>query len=302
MRLERKGFSEIGRVLGRDRSTIYREWRRNQHFNGHHHYYTLSKAIEKANGRRLTSHRNYRFTKRDWKLVWGYLEKDLSPEQISATLKKEGLLSISHETIYRHIWKDKFRGGSLYRHLRQSPKRRRKRYGTKESRGRLAGKRMITERPAFIERRDEIGHWEGDTVVGKGSKDCIVTLVERKTGFVVIGKLKARTSEQLNRRLIDLIQRQNGKVKTITVDNGTEFHGYKQIEKKTGIKFYFANPHSSWQRGLNENTNGLIRQYLPKGMSMKFVSQRDCNRISRKLNARPRRRLKFQTPEHLYAA
>ena len=211
-------------------------------------------------------------------------------------LRREGRLSISHETIYRHVWRDKRQGGLLYTHLRGARKRRRKRYGAYDSRGRLAGKRMISERPAEVEARQQLGHWEADTVAGSCTKDCVLTLIERKTGFVLVGKLSDRTARGLSRRATGLIGRHAGKVETVTADNGTEFHDYPRVERLTGAAFYFARPYHSWERGSNENANGLIRQYLPKGESMAGLSQHQCNAIARKLNTRPRKRLGFRTP------
>jgi IS30 family transposase len=196
----------------------------------------------------------------------------------------------------RHVWRDKAQGGLLYTHLRGARKRRRKRYGSYDSRGKLAGKRLISERPAEVQTRRQLGHWEIDTVMGAGSKDCIVSLVERKTGLLLIGKLKDRTTESLNRRVIGIIERHKGAFETITSDNGTEFHNYQRIEERTKALFYFARPYHSWERGSNENANGLIRQYLPKGASMAALSQQRCNAIARKLNTRPRKRLGFRTP------
>jgi len=227
------------------------------------------------------------------------LMKDWSPEQIAGWLKLEGRLQICHETIYRHVWADKRRGGSLHLYLRGAQKQRRKRYRSYDSRGRLAGKRLIQERPAAADNRSRIGHWEADTLLGDG-KPCVVTLVERKTGYVEIGKLNARTAEELTRRTIQLIQRQPRPVRTVTADNGTEFHSYTDIERATDARFYFATPHHAWERGTNENTNGLIRQYLPKGKSMASISQAYCNTIARLLNRRPRKRLGYLTPEECY--
>ena len=232
----------------------------------------------------------------------GLLRQDWSPEQISGWLEKEGALSISHETIYRYVWADRAGGGSLHRHLRCAGKKRRKRYGRYDSRGRLASKRAIAERPAWVERRQVVGHWEIDTVMGVGNTHCVVTLVERATGVTLIGKLRARTAQELNQRTIALIRRYPGRFRTITADNGTEFHSYREIERATGVKFYFATPHHAWERGTNENTNGLVRQYLPKRTSMARVSQRDCNRIARKLNTRPRKRYSYDTPEERFHA
>ena len=295
--LRKQGFSQaqIARSLRRHPSTISREVRRNSR-DGTGRVYRPGIADEYACWRRSRSRRNQRFVADDWALVLTRLKQQWSPEQISGRLKIDGSLRISHETIYRHIWHDKRRGGTRYKLLRQAGKKRRKRYGAYDSRGRLAGKRHISERPAAVEDRTHLGHWEIDTVVGPG-RPCIVTLVERVTGYVMIGKLRAHTVAELNRAAIHLIASAPLPVLTITADNGTEFHGYKDLEAATGSLFYFATPHHSWERGTSENTNGLIRQYLPKRTSMARVSQADCDRIAGKLNSRPRKRLDFRSPE-----
>ena len=293
--LRRQGLNqaEIARSLGRHRSTVCREVRRNSSRSDGR--YRATTAQERTNGRRSRSRRNRRFSAADFELIDGLLCRQWSPEQVAGHLARSGLLSISHETIYRHVWKDKKEGGALHTHLRGARKRRRKRYGAYDSRGRLAGKRMISERPPEVEARREVGHWEADTVMGTGSKDCVATLVERKTGLVLIGKLSDRTARALSRRLTRLI-RGTGRVETVTADNGTEFHDYMRVEGLTGAAFYFARPYHSWERGSNENANGLVRQYLPKGASMAGLSQHQCNAIARKLNTRPRKRLGFRTP------
>src|SRR5437899_7929060 len=281
--LRRQGFNqaEIARELGRHRSTVGRELKRNSaRFDG---CYRPSKAIERTAGRRARSRRNQRFSRADLQHVDSLLQRRFSPQQISGRLHLHRTLSISHETIYRHVWRDRVLGGSLYTYLRGARKKRRKRYGAYDSRGRLAGKRHISARPLAAELRSEIGHWEIDTVIGKGSHHCLVTLVDRKTGYVVIGKLRARTKEHTNQRTLRLMRRHPRRFKTITADNGTEFHDYAQIERATGIAFYFATPHHSWERGTNENTNGLIRQYVPKGTSMAKLSQQRCNTIAQAL-------------------
>lgn len=224
------------------------------------------------------------------------LRQEWSPEQISGHLKRKKEMKISHERIYQYVWADKKAGGRLHENLRGARKQRRKRYGRKDSRGKLAGKRPITERPASVERRQRKGHWEIDTVLGGRGKDCILTMVERKTGYLLIGKLKARTSQEAARAALDMINSHREKVKTITADNGSEFHGYAQIEEKSKVKFYFATPHHSWERGTNENTNGLIRQYLPKRQSMANLNQFQCDQIALKINLRPRKRLNFKNP------
>jgi transposase, IS30 family len=293
--LRRQGFSDaaMARALGRHRSTIGREFQRNSaRYDG---AYRPSIAQERTNGRPSRSRRNSQFSATEWQLVNTLLREKFSPEQISGWLRLLDIIDISHQTIYSHVKHDKKRGGKLWEHLRQ-PVRYRKRYATVERRGRLLGKPHISERPAAAETRTEIGHWEMDIVVGAGSNHCVVTLVERVTGATMIGRLRCRKVADVNRRVIELIEAHPGLFITITVDNGPEFHGYKQIEAATGVKIYFANPYASWERGTNENTNGLIRQYIPKRTSMKKLTQKRCNAIAGALNNRPRKRHGFRTP------
>ena len=301
--LYRQGRSlrAIAGALGRHPSTVSRELRRNAtRYDGS---YRFRLAHHYANGRRSRSRRNSQFSAADWARVEAVLREDFSPEQVVGWFARYKILAISHETIYRHIWLDMKRGGTLHVHLRRANKPFRKRYGAYDSRGRLAGKRHISTRPAGAEHRSRVGHWEVDTVLGNSQGGaCIVTLVERKTGYVVIGKLERRAAAELNARLEALIHREARPVRTITADNGTEFHSYKALEQRVTAKFYFATPHHSWERGSNENMNGLIRQYLPKGVSMEHLTQADCDRIADKLNRRPRKRYHWHTPEELYAA
>lgn len=298
LKLEGLNYSQIAARLGRHRSTICREINRNHcKFNPG---YTPEHAHTRAMTRKHACKRNQRFDDADYAQVETLLRQQWSPEQIAGTLARNRVLNISHETIYKYIWENCRHYGDLHTHLRGARKKRRKRYGRYDSRGKLADKRHISERPATVETRRFIGHWEIDTVMGAGDKHCIVTIVERKTGYLVVGKLPCRTTEQLNRRVIQLMMRHMDKFKSITADNGTEFHGYKEIEEATGVPFYFATPHHSWERGTNENTNGLIRQYLPKGQSMAYLTQNDCNAIARKLNTRPRKRLGYKTPEECF--
>lgn len=292
LRKQHLSNAEIARFMGRHRSTIGRELRRNCRKDGG---YRHAVAQEKTNGRRRRSRRNSHFGEAEWNLVEALLRDKFSPEQISGWLKLLELFEISHQTIYRRVKDDRKRDGTLWQHLRQ-PVRYRKRYGTREKRGRLPGKRHISERPAAAEGRTEIGHWEMDVVVGAADQHCIVTLVERVTGATLIGKLRRRKANAINNRVIELIQAHPELFKTITVDNGPEFHGYKEIERATGVTIYFATPYASWERGTNENTNGLIRQYIPKRTSMKRLTQKRCDAIAHALNNRPRKRHGFRTP------
>ena len=291
-------LAEIARLMGRHRSTISREIARNS--SRRDGIYRTRHAQDETNRRRWRSGRNQRFVTADWALVVRLLREGLSPEQISGRLHLEGRLAISYESIYRFIRSDKKRGGTLFRLLRQ-PAKWRKRHAGAEKRGRLPGKRHISERPAAVEGRQEIGHWEMDTIVSPADRHCVVTLVERVSGCVLLGKLRSRSVAATNRRVIQLIRSHRQIFKTITVDNGTEFHGYRDIERATGTTFYFATPYHSWERGTNENTIGLIRQYIPKRSSMRNLSQARCAEIALRLNNRPRKRHGFLSPIEVFA-
>ena len=300
--LRRQGCSAraIARDLGRAPSTISREVARNRRT--HDGGYRAFTACERTRARRRRARRGSQFGPEEWLLVEQLVELDWSPEQVAGWLRLHQLLAISYETIYLYVWRDKGAGGELWRHMRQAGKKRRKRYGAYDSRGRLAGKRHISERPAEVEARTVVGHWEIDTVKGDDqARHSVLTLVERKTGYLEVGKLARHNAAEATRRTTQLIGRHEGRVRTVTADNGSEFHSYAEIEAATGTRFYFATPHHSWERGTNENTNGLIRQYLPKRKSMAHVTQADCDAIAAKLNARPRKRLGYRTPEECYA-
>jgi IS30 family transposase len=297
--LKRQGLnqSEIARALGRHRSTICRELQRNTRKDGGYRAFT---AQEQTNGRRSRSRRNWHFTDEHLAIVRLCLRAYWSPEQISGRLRRLGILAISHETIYRYVWDDWSCGGSLHLFLRGARKLRRKRYRSYDSRGRLEGKRHISERPAGAQNRSRFGHLEADTVMGAPDHHCVLTLVDRKAGFTWIGKLDERTVRATNQRAVSLISKARRRVRSVTADNGTEFHGYKEIETRTGAHFYFATPHHSWERGTSENTNGLIRQFLPRGKSMAHLTQKDCDWIAQLLNNRPRKRHGFLTPAEVY--
>lgn len=284
---------EIAKRLKRSPSTISRELRKNGQIGTGRYYHYI--AEKRSQGRRRNPRCGPQFTPGQWAIVCYFLAKKWSPEQISRTLRKHDVLRMSHETIYQYIWRDKKCGGSLHKHLRQGCKRRRKRYRSNDSRGVLRGKRGLSERPKAANERLRKGHFEGDLVHGAKDRDCILTLVDRKTRLVIIHKLKDKAMKEVADAMVKLI-RQYG-ILTITLDNGTEFHDYERVERLTGVKFYFAAPYHSWERGTSENTNGLIRQYLPKRASMSGITQRACNNIAGELNSRPRKILGLNTPE-----
>jgi len=299
MRMQRKTMKQIAARLGRHRSTIYREVRRNKTPQDE---YVAQKAQSYAHARRRRCRRKPQYSRQEQDRVAQLLARRWSPRQISGWHRRRGRkLRISAQTIYRWIKSDRSRGGDLWRYTRIISKYGRKRYRSVDHRGVLPGKRHISERPGHVQRRRQVGHWEVDTVMGSDMRHCILTLLERATGYVVIKKLASRTKEEATTALLRVLIEHGDKIRTLTFDNGTEFHGYEELEKQFKVKCYFATPYRSWERGSNENANGLIRQYLPKGMCMANVTQKQCNWIARELNARPRERYDFRTPAELYA-
>ena len=296
LRRQRCGLSEMSRLMGRSRSTIWRELKRNMIKTPQGFGYCVSKAQEQRNGRLRRSRRGPQHSAEDYALVRRLLMQQWSPEEISGTLGRLNELQISHQTIYRFIRRDWRSGGVLWQELRRRYKRRKRHYGL-EKRGRLQGKPMIEARPECVEARQQLGHYEGDTVHGASwEKACVVTLVERATGLVLVGKSRDKTVKSVNKVLIRLLDESPLPVRTLTLDNGTEFHGYRAAEEATGVQIYFARPHQPWQRGSNENANRLLRQYWPKRASMEKLSQRRCDQIVHKLNTRPRKRYGYLSP------
>jgi IS30 family transposase len=286
--------AEIARRLGRHRSTIHRELARNRSARQRYEWYHADCL---ALGRRSHSRRNRRLTPAHWAIVGPYLAAGWSPEQIAGRWQVSGQRWISHEAIYQYLHRDRMAGGLLHRWLPQGRKTRRRRFGRK----RLGGPRgrAITERPAIVGRRRQLGHWEIDTVQGT-TRACLVTAVERATGYAVIGRLDACTTEALVTRLTPLLRGHPHRIRTITADNGSEMTGYRYLEGALPTRFYFTQPYSAWQRGSIEHLNGLIRRVYPKGTDFSPVTQQDCNRLARALNQRPRKRLGFRTPEECY--
>ena len=300
-RMMHQGYSHraIAKVLDRSVSTISREkWRNLTEHDGR---YRAEKAHQYAMARRRRTRKQDQYSQQEWETVASLVVRKWSPEQIAGRARSVRKACMSKETIYRYIRRERRAGGQTWRHLRIVSKFGRKRRGSPATRGRLVGKRHISERPHAVELRVRMGHWEGDTVMGSDMRHCVLTLVERVSGYVIIKKLTARTKEQAAAALKQAISEVKRKVRTITLDNGTEFHDYAKVEAQCAVKFYFATPYHSWERGTNENTNGLIRQYLPKGMCMRHVTQTDCDAIASELNNRPRHRLGFKTPSECFA-
>ena len=289
-------FSEITKHLGLHRSTIYREISRNRGLRGYRPHQADQKAIE----RKRNASKHIRFTTELQDRVTELLKDDFSPEQVSGHLSKHDNIQISHETIYQFIWLEKASGGTLYKHLRCSSKKKRKRYGGRDRRGQIPDRVSIEERPKIVEAKERIGDWEVDTVIGKNHHGVLVTAVERKTKFTRIRKVNKKSAQEVTDALVKMLLPFKEQIRTITVDNGKEFAQHKKIADALDTSIYFAHPYCSWERGLNENTNGLIRQYFPKKCSFKNIHEQQTIFAENRLNNRPRKSLQFNTPKFLF--
>ena len=283
--------NEIARMVGIHTSTVSRELRRNRGQRG----YRPKQAHRLALSRRNKAKKS--ISEDIWEQVEKLIGIEWSPEQISGRMTLQGERSISHEWIYQHILRDKEYGGKLYKHLRCQRKRR-KRYGAYERRGNLPNRVWIDERPAEANQRARIGDWEADTIIGRRHHQAILTLVDRKSRFVLMGKLTTRSAEEVERQMVHLLS--PWKSHTLTSDNGKEFACHTRVAQSLGIKFFFAHPFSSWQRGTNENTNGLIRQYFPKKTDFSPLSCDDLSFVTDRLNNRPKKCLDFRTPYEVF--
>jgi IS30 family transposase len=234
-----------------------------------------------------------------WVVVEKLLRQEWSPEQISGRLKQEQKIGISHEWIYQHVLADKRAGGDLYKHLR-CQKQRRKRYGTYNRRGKLLNCHSIEERPAIVAHRKRLGDWEVDTVFGKDHQQALVTLTERKSRFTLLGKASQRTAQAVQDQICWLLLPVQDKVHTLTSDHGKEFAYHEQIAQLLQLKYFFAHPYAAWERGTNENTNGLLRQYFPKKHDLQQVSPKEIDFAMSRLNFRPRKSLRFKTPFEVF--
>jgi IS30 family transposase len=272
---------------------VSRELRRNKGLRG----YRAKQAHKKALSRR--NHSRKRILPETWALIETKLRLEWSPEQVSGWLKRHYAIQVSHEWIYQYILADKQAGGNLFRHLR-CQKKRRKRYGSYDRRGKLPNRRSIEERPAIVEERQRHGDWEVDTIIGKRHRQAIVTLTERKSRFSLLAKVEQRTAEQVGEAVIGLLQPVADRLHTLTADNGKEFAEHERIACELHTDFFFAHPYAAWERGANENMNGLVRQYIPKTSDLSSVTDKDLRCIMNRLNHRPRKCLDFQSPYEVF--
>ena len=285
---------KISSIVGRHVSTISREISRNTGNRGYRYKQADAKAIER---RAQASRTPKKLTPTLIAIIEEkLLEEEWSPDQIAGRLKKEGTANISHEAIYQHIWKDKRTSGTLHKHLRHNGKKYNKRSSGKAGRGCIPNRVDIDERPPIVEDKARIGDWEGDTIIGANHRGAIVSYVDRCSKFTVLKMLENKTAELVTHATLDKLGQGTLPVLTITYDNGKEFSEHSKIASKLNTSCYFAKPYHSWERGLNEHTNGLVRQYLPKSTNFTKISDQTVQFIAAKLNNRPRKVLGYKTP------
>ncbi len=288
-----KSRSSIGKILNIPRYTIGRELDRNTGLSGYNH----NQAHKKAQDRRFKApHPNKKMTIPMIAIVEEKLSLQWSPVQISGWLKKHEEKHISHETIYKHVREDKKRGGGLHKEFRHRGKKYNKRSKGTAGRGCIPGRVDIDQRPAIVEEKIRLGDWELDTIVGTGQSGVIVSMVDRASKLTKLYKLDHRTAEEVGEALINRLSPIRAFVLTLTADNGKEFANHKKVSLELEAEFYFAKPYHSWERGLNEHTNGLVRQYFPKEKRFDEISPEDIERVEILLNNRPRKILNFETP------
>ena len=296
--LQKAGFkqNQIAAEVQVHKSTICRELKRNAGQRGYRPRQAQHLAVERQQERACRP----RISPDLWLEVESKLREQWSPQQISGRLAFEQGARVSHERIYQYIYADKRRGGTLHQHLR-CQKQRRKRYGSGRSRrGQIPLRRCISERPAIVDQRVRIGDWEGDTIVGKGHQQAIVSLTERFSRFTLLHKVERATAPAVSAAIIEKLRPLAALVFTLTTDNGKEFALHQQIAATLQAEYYFAHPYASWERGLNENTNGLVRQYCPKKSDFSRLDQEEVEAIAHRLNHRPRKILNYRTPFEVF--
>lgn len=295
--LKKRGDSQasIAKALGVHRSTICTELKRNSGQRG----YRYKQAHAKSGFRRL-SQPNKKIVPEVIAMLEEKLHLQWSPVQISGWLKKQGEKHVSHETIYKHVWMDKRQGGLLYKELRHNGKKYNKRGKGTSGRGCIPGRIDIDQRPAIVEEKTRLGDWELDTIIGAGHQGVIVSMVERTSKLTKLVKVSHKTSGEVGQALIERLEVIKAFVHTLTADNGKEFSGHKEVSIALQADFYFAKPYHSWERGLNEHTNGLVRQYFSKAKKFDDISAEDVERVEILLNNRPRKILCFETPHEAF--
>lgn len=297
-----KSNREIAKLLGCSHTTINKEIRRNKGERGYRQNQAHDRAVQRQSCARRIAHKLTEEIKAI--IITCLQEQQWSPVQISGRLLKTQGLHISHETIYQMVWKDKQQGGTLYTHLRHKAKKYNKRGAKKAGRGLIPGRVDIDERPPIVEEKIRFGDFELDTIVGANHQGAIVSAVDRATKLTKLILVSQATSEKVTQALQQALIpfKEKNMIHTFTADNGKEFAAHADITKSLGGEFYFAKPYHSWERGLNEHTNGLVRQYFPKGTDFTILTPEQVLEVEYKLNNRPRKSLNFSTPYEAFNA
>ena len=286
--------SEIARVIGKNKSVVSREIKRNRDLRSGS--YSQDLAQRKYQKRQKEKPKRVRFTDAVKTEVETLLKEDYSPEQVVGTLKKVGKDTVSIETIYQYIWKKKKQGGTLHKHLRNQGRRYRKRGNSKDNRGVIQNRVDIDKRPKVVEDRSRFGDLEVDLIIGKNHKQAILTINDRASGMLKMTKVKSKKAEEVSRAIVEQLQDWKPYLHTMTADNGKEFAEHLFVAEELNIDHYFAKPYHSWERGSNENLNRLVRQYLPKKTDFTTITDQQIKEIEDKLNNRPRKRFNYENP------
>ena len=296
MKLDKKvSKTLIAKAIDKNKSTIHRELNRNKDQRSGN--YNPELAQRKADVRHREKAKHKRFTPE----IKSYAEhlivtEQYSPEQVSGHMESEGMDTVSHETLYLHIWSDKKQGGDLHTHMRRQGRKYRKRGNKKDTRGIIKGRVSIDERPASVEKREVFGDLEVDLIIGKNHKGAIVTINDRASGMLKMQKVESKEAKVVTQAIINIMDEWKPFILSMTADNGKEFAGHKEVSKEWCIEYYFAHPYHSWERGSNENLNGLIRQYIPKKTDFSNLTVEYITNIETKLNRRPRKRFNYKNP------
>jgi len=295
---QKQSRASIARQLSRSPSSIKREIERNCDKRSGEYRYEL--AHKKSLQRKTQKMTRNDFTEEMKIYVESQLAKFCSPEQIAGTAKRLGMKCVSHETIYLHIWEEKKQGGKLYENLRNRAKRYRKRGLKKDKRGQLRNRKDITLRPEVVEKRERLGDLEIDLIIGQGHSGAMLTINDRVSGLLIMERLSGKEAAEVTAKTIARLLPYKDQLHTITSDNGKEFAGHEEIARVLGIDFYFAKPYHSWERGSNENLNGLIRQYIPKATKIKALPEELTAWVENQLNNRPRKRHEYFSPNEIH--
>lgn len=286
--------SEIARAIGKHKSVVHYEIKRNS--DKRSGVYNDDLANRKYAKRQKEKRKHKRFTVELQAVIEALLREDYSPEQVVGILKKQEKETVSAERIYQHIWEDKKNNGDLHTHLRRQGRRYRKRGASKDSRGIIKDRTSIEQRPKIVEKRERFGDLEVDLIIGKKHNQAILTINDRASGMLKMKKVASKEAVVVSKAINELLEDWKPYLHTITADNGKEFAGHKQVAENLAIDYFFAHPYHSWERGSNENLNGLIRQYFAKGSDFTYITDQRIKEVENKLNNRPRKRYNYENP------